>query len=80
MLGGALASGRVGGGSSDMDGMCDFLWLFLCVGVCVMWCVCHCLWKLVSGEKEDLCKRGLALRHLACCDVKGLHVGRLAHC
>jgi hypothetical protein len=35
--------------------LCLLLFFCVCVGVWIMWCVrCHCLWKFVSGKKEDL--------------------------
>ena len=45
---GALASGRVGGRSVDMDGMCVFLWLFfVCVSV---YGICGVLGVIACGN------------------------------
>jgi hypothetical protein len=56
--GGASASGRVEGRSLDMDGMCDFLWLFLCVGVCIMWCVVIACGNLFLVDRRIFAKQG----------------------
>jgi hypothetical protein len=57
--GGALASGRVGGRSSDMDGMCDFFVVVcVCVGVWIMWCVVIACGNLFLVRRRIFTKEG----------------------